>query len=140
MLLIAQNQQDDFLSDKEMSFQTDPARELVDIFLSNFFDTIVLDCNNTTAIEIFEQRIDTLKSYTNKNRENIFGNIAYFVVNFVLLTGIETELAGNFTGYYNPTNTDLEKWKEWLQKHKDYLCWYKEKNILYIRERAQQTR
>ena len=134
-LLRAQNQQYDFLSELENQGAVNPHRDMVELFLSNFFDTITVNCNNTISIEIFEQRIDTLRNYADKDRENIFGNISYFVINFVLLTGIETELAGNFAGYYNPTNMDLEKWEQWFQEHKDHICLYEQKNILFLRKR-----
>ena len=52
--------------------------------------------------------------------------------------GIDTELGGNYIGYYNPTNADLEKWVAWFQEHKDYLCWYKEKNILFKRKKEEE--
>ena len=108
-------------------------RELFRIFSQNVLDTISV-CDNDLAIDTFEQRIDILKNYSSKKKENVFGNIHYFVLNFVLLTGIDTELGGNYIGYYNPTNADLEKWIKWFQEHKDYLCWYKEKNILFLRQ------
>ena len=109
-------------------------RMIVEMFVANDFDTISI-CDNDLAIDTFEQRIDILKSYSSKKNENIFGNIHYFVINFVLLTGIDTELGGNYIGYYNPTNADLEKRIKWFQERKDYLCWCKEKNILFSRKK-----
>ena len=51
-LLSAKNQQYDFLSELENQETINPERDMFELFLSNFFDTIpTVNCNNITAIE-----------------------------------------------------------------------------------------
>lgn len=107
-------------------------KEMVDMFVSNLFDTISA-CNNNEAIVVFEQRIDTLQSYICNKNENNLTNIIRIVLNFELLTQIESESDGNFIGKYNPTNRDIERWIEWFVQNQTRICWYEEKNILYLK-------
>ena len=110
-------------------------REMVYMYVDGFFDTTMISCNNEEAINVFEQRIEVLKIYIISQYESDLMQFAMnAIVNFELLTGIESESDADYIGKYKPTGGDLSLWLHWLSEHKDYLCWYKEKNILFLRK------
>ena len=123
--VMAQNQQDSLLNVENLHFPNSN-KEMVELFISGAFDTTLI-CNNTEAIRIFEQRIDTLKNYISDKNTTSITNVFRLILNFELLTGIESESDANYIGKYNPTNVDLEKWIKWFEEHQDYLCWYRKK-------------
>ncbi|MDR0206140.1 MAG: hypothetical protein LBI45_02650 [Bacteroidales bacterium] len=119
----------DTIWDENSLFQT---------FFDDIFDTIS-ECNNEIAVKIFGERLDIIKTYIAK-RDNDEPNYAlykmlYSLYNFELLTGIESESDGNYIGKLNPTLNDIEKWENWFQEHKDRICWYEQKNILFLKKR-----
>jgi hypothetical protein len=106
-------------------------RELVYLFEYNSLDTLCL-CNNEKATKLFRYRIGKLKLFIEDNRrETVSDNDYKIMLNFILLTGIDSEINGNYVGFSNPTMRDIERWEEWFNNNKDYICWYKEKNILF---------
>jgi hypothetical protein len=125
-------QKDDCTLNKNKDMFFNANVEMVMMFECKFFDTIPI-CNNCEAVEIFEQRIDTLKLYIDKKDEMLLDKIIRIILNFELLTNIESESDGNFIGKYNPTERDVERWEEWFHCNKNNICWYKQKNILYLK-------
>ena len=108
--------------------------EMVDMYVNNYFDTVSV-CNNCKAIKVFEQYISVVQSCID---ENDFFNSKFeimpIMLNLELLTNIESESDADFSGKYKPTNKDVEKWTEWFKEHKDHICWYERKNILFLRK------
>ena len=110
-------------------------REMVDMYISGFFDTTLISCNNQKAITVFKQRIEVLKIYINSQyRSDLMQFAMNAIVNFELLTEIESQSDADFIGKYKPTEIDIVMWMLWLQDYKNHLCWYEQKNILFFRE------
>lgn len=101
-----------------------------DVWKKNF-DTILI-CNNGKSIEIFKERINILKCYLKEKYERYLDKIIRIILNFELLAKIESESDGNFIGKHNATSQDVKKWEEWLKKHIDEVCWYEDKDILFL--------
>lgn len=121
------------LLDKKKGAEPNSNVEMVQMFISNAFDTISI-CNNDSAISIFEKRIEVLNNYIcDKNSSNL-NYIISIILNFELLTKIESESDGDFIGKYKPTYSDLNNWKLWLKENGCNLCWYKDKNILFLKK------
>lgn len=109
-------------------------REMVYLFEYNSLDTLCV-CNNEKATEIFKYRMGKLKLFVKSNKgEAISVNDYKIMLNFMLLTGIDSEIKGDWVGFSNPTKRDIERWEEWFYNNKDNICWYQEKNILFLRK------
>lgn len=109
-------------------------REMYKLFEQNVFDTLSIPCDNEYAIKIFEGKIAKLKLYIKTNDGKLLDEINNIMWNFVLLTNIESEIKGDWAGILFPTNKDIERWEEWFQEHKDRICWYEQKNILFLKK------
>ncbi|MDU1889467.1 MAG: hypothetical protein E6767_02150 [Dysgonomonas sp.] len=108
-------------------------REMYNIFSQDVFDTISI-YNNDSAINIFEKRINILGNYISGENEFSINYISYVILNFELLTGIESESDSQYIGKISPTESDIRRWKLWFNKNKEHLCWYREKEILYFKK------
>lgn len=126
-------QEKECLVNKQVNSSLNINMELVEMFVSNSFDTISA-CNNIRSIEIFNERINILKSYLKGKNEKYLDKIIRIILNFELLTKINSESDANFIGKYNPTHRDVDKWVEWLEINKDRVCWYEEKDILFFKQ------
>ena len=109
-------------------------REMYELFEKKVLDTLSISCNNQDAIQIFEHRIKKLKLVLECIGEESLTEISNIILNFTLLTGIESESDGNYIGQYNPTTRDIERWEKWFCIHRKNICWYQKYNVLYLKE------
>ena len=112
--------------------------ELCEAFFDDKFDTISV-CNNKVAISIFEERLSIIRTYilqreSEPMKEINIGTMLFSLYNFEFLTKIESESDSNFFGTWAPTLNDIKNWKDWFSVNKDIICYYKEKNILFLRQ------
>ncbi len=107
-------------------------RDMAQMFILNLFDTMSAPCNNAMAIKIFEQRIERLKQEMESHIRCSEGDL--LIENFAFLTNINPEKGGDYFGFMLPTHNDIAKWEQWLQEHKDRLCWYEQKDILFLKK------
>ena len=108
-------------------------RKMFNMYADGFFDTVMISCNNKEAINVFEQRLNVLEIYIISGyKSDLFQFAMNAILNFELLTGIESQSDADYIGKYKPTEIDVVMWSLWLLDYKDYLCWYEEKNILYL--------
>ena len=109
-------------------------REMYKMFEQNIFDTLPIPCNNLEAVGRFEEKINKLKLFIRNKDGKLLNEIVNIILNFELLTGIESESDGDYIGKHDPTDKDVERWLDWFYEHKDNLCWYKEKNVLFLKQ------
>jgi len=126
--------------DNENIFTVSSDYEIATIFANGTLDTLSIMCNNTEAVDIFGQYIKIME-YFNENGINSIEEVViarHIYTNLVFLLGEDIGLKipqYTFFMSYSFDYDELRLCEEWLVKHKDKICWYEEKNILYIKNR-----
>jgi hypothetical protein len=129
----AQNTEIDSIYIENFYIDSMPLKSYVGSYFSmtylNHFDTITSPCKNKEAIFLYENRIEKLKSSIHE--ENPFSFLYY--ENFFFMTGLGKDSIDNFN---RPIifQSDINDWEKWLIDNKDRICWFKEKNFIYIRK------
>lgn len=95
----------------------------------NHFDTITSPCMNKEAISLYENRIGKLKSSIHEEKPfSIF-----YIENFFFMTGLGNDSIDNLN---RPVlfQSDIDDWENWLIDNNHRICWFKERNFIYIRK------
>lgn len=98
------------------------------MFTSNQFDTINSSCMNKEAIFLYRDRLNKLKTL---KIENYIQDIYY--CNFLYMTGLGYGFLDEDDNVII-LQSEIDAWENWLIYNKDRICWFKERNLIYIRK------
>ena len=88
-------------------------------------------CSNNAAVEKFSEDLSTLEYYITTPRP-VLNSYPAMIRRLENVTNIMSESDHGYFGALPPTHNDIVKWRSWLETHKAYLCWDKERNEYYL--------
>ncbi len=102
------------------------------VFISS---CVAQNCDSMEAKRIFEKELQLIESYLDKKNIEL-EKLPLSIKLIERITSIESESDGNYLGKFNPTTNDLKRWKTWYSENKSHICWDKDKQELYINNKA----
>lgn len=87
---------------------------------------------DSTALKIVKSHLklisDFLKNGETDSRFYNAGSITFLT----RLTGIASESDGNFFGQSHPTQSDYQKWSDWLELYQRFLSYDRKKGVIIV--------
>jgi hypothetical protein len=88
-------------------------------------------CDNNFAIKQFESDIAFIRNSI-KNTNDNKRDLPTLINRIEKISSIQSVSDGNYFGKFNPTESDIKKWEDWLKNNKENICWDKINNEFYL--------
>lgn len=100
-------------------------------FLGLINNSCIAQCSNELAVKKFENDLETITNSI-KNTSMNLKELPDIIKRIEIVSNIESESDGNYFGKFNPTTSDVTKWRNWFKENKNKICWDENKNLYYI--------
>lgn len=95
---------------------------LLTIFFSSVNISCKAQCDNESAIVQFEKDLKIIFNSIGNTNTNL-KELPAVIERIESISAIESESDGNYLGKFQPTESDISKWSNWLEKNRKKLCW-----------------